>query len=180
MKSYTLTGIKTFRGMEGYGINATIRRDGKPVAFVMDHGDGGMMQVDFRNPGQSPVSFQKHADTWQSEQATAEKAALDWLANDPEAQSARDFDAELTAKYPDSHRPPTGASALEDWINAKVDQWEQAREKARMDRLATQKTLFRLPGDKDGEWRYFKQPPSTPGLLDHLKKKYPTAILYGA
>ena len=39
--SYTIKGVKTFRGMEGQGFNATLCRDGKPVAHVDDEGCGG-------------------------------------------------------------------------------------------------------------------------------------------
>ena len=38
---YTVTGIKSFRGREGYGFNATLHRDGRKVAFVIDQADGG-------------------------------------------------------------------------------------------------------------------------------------------
>ena len=39
--SYTIKGVKTFRGMEGQGFNATLCRDGKPIAHVDDEGCGG-------------------------------------------------------------------------------------------------------------------------------------------
>lgn len=38
---YRVTGVKTFRGREGYGYNATLWRGEKKVAFVMDEGCGG-------------------------------------------------------------------------------------------------------------------------------------------
>ena len=39
--SYTIKGVKTFRGREGQGFNATLCRDGKPVAHVDDAACGG-------------------------------------------------------------------------------------------------------------------------------------------
>jgi hypothetical protein len=41
MSIYTATKIKTFEGMEGRGYNATLLRDGKPVAEVIDDASGG-------------------------------------------------------------------------------------------------------------------------------------------
>lgn len=41
MSKYTVKGIKTFRGMEGQGFNATLYRDGKKVGLVIDEGNGG-------------------------------------------------------------------------------------------------------------------------------------------
>lgn len=46
---YTVKGIKTFIGMEGEGFNATLCRDGKPVAFVIDDASGGMMDFQWRD-----------------------------------------------------------------------------------------------------------------------------------
>lgn len=38
---YSVIKVKTFEGMEGKGFNATLCRDGKPIAFVIDEGCGG-------------------------------------------------------------------------------------------------------------------------------------------
>ncbi len=38
---YTVRDIKTFRGMEGEGFNATLCRDGRKVASVIDDATGG-------------------------------------------------------------------------------------------------------------------------------------------
>ncbi|MGD9643840.1 MAG: hypothetical protein AB7V08_14010 [Elusimicrobiales bacterium] len=40
--SYSITKVKTFRGDEGHGFNATLLFNGKPVADVDDMADGGM------------------------------------------------------------------------------------------------------------------------------------------
>ena len=38
---YTVTKVKTFQGMEGAGFNATLCKDGEPIALVIDEGCGG-------------------------------------------------------------------------------------------------------------------------------------------
>ena len=42
---YTVRDIKTFRGMEGEGFNATICRDGREIAFVIDDATGGDVHI---------------------------------------------------------------------------------------------------------------------------------------
>lgn len=44
---YSLRRIKTFRGMDGQGLNAELLRDGNVVAFLVDEGCGGMMHFDW-------------------------------------------------------------------------------------------------------------------------------------
>lgn len=44
---YSVTGIKSFRGREGYGFNANLHRDGRKVAFVMDEADGGELRYEW-------------------------------------------------------------------------------------------------------------------------------------
>lgn len=48
---YSVKGIKTFRGMEGQGFNATLYRGGKKVALVIDEGCGGSMIFEWVNGG---------------------------------------------------------------------------------------------------------------------------------
>ncbi len=49
MSVYTVRGIKTFKGMEGEGYNATLCRDGKPVALAVDDASGGPLQIDWKD-----------------------------------------------------------------------------------------------------------------------------------
>lgn len=46
---YSVKGIKTFEGREGYGFNATLLRDGVPVAFCIDAGNGGMVNIEWND-----------------------------------------------------------------------------------------------------------------------------------
>lgn len=43
MAKYEVRNVKSFRGMEGYGFNADLHRDGVRIALVIDGGDGGCM-----------------------------------------------------------------------------------------------------------------------------------------
>jgi hypothetical protein len=46
LAAYSVRKVKTFIGMEGEGFNATLCRDGKPIATVIDDASGGC--IDFR------------------------------------------------------------------------------------------------------------------------------------
>lgn len=59
--AYTVKGIKTFIGMEGHGYNASLYRDGKLVAFVIDDASGGPLQVEWKDAKDGLVEVQTKA-----------------------------------------------------------------------------------------------------------------------
>lgn len=157
--TYSIKGLKTFSGMEGQGLNATLLRDGKPVAFVLDEGYGGEMRFDFRNPGQSPASYK----------ATSTKQAR------KEEQAFQSFATHWLEECGDSEeRKLIGSPSFvrEVFVGSLVDAELNRR---RFDRLSKKKTLFRLKGSKPHEWRTISVPygPSVQAFLD---KKYPGQI----
>ena len=46
---FQVKGVKTFVGREGYGVNANLYYEGKKVAFLLDSGNGGCLDVDWEN-----------------------------------------------------------------------------------------------------------------------------------
>lgn len=46
---YTVKGVKSFRGNEGYGFNATLYKDGKAIAFVYDDANGGCYSYEWKD-----------------------------------------------------------------------------------------------------------------------------------
>lgn len=40
---YTVKGVKSFIGRQGHGFNASLYKDGKKIAFVIDNANGGML-----------------------------------------------------------------------------------------------------------------------------------------
>ena len=69
---YTVRNIKTFRGMEGEGFNATLCRDGKKIAFVIDDATGGDVQIQWTDAGS---------------QGAEEKRLMEFLKKLPKEQS---------------------------------------------------------------------------------------------
>jgi hypothetical protein len=48
-QGYTVKGLKTFVGTEGEGFNATLYRDGKAVAFVIEDASGGPLRIEWKD-----------------------------------------------------------------------------------------------------------------------------------
>lgn len=52
---YTVKGVKNFRGNEGYGFNATLYRDGKAIAFVIDDANGGCYSYEWKDKAEEAI-----------------------------------------------------------------------------------------------------------------------------
>lgn len=47
---YTVRNVRNFRGMEGEGFNATLYRDGRRIAFLVDDASGGEIRIQWADP----------------------------------------------------------------------------------------------------------------------------------
>jgi hypothetical protein len=143
---YTVTKIKTFRGREGYGLNATLCRDGKPVAFILDDANGGMVDFDWVD--------QKHGES--AEEAMF-KGFVASLPPDPEDKGST-LDPRTLEQF-----------AMERWVNAEVDRITNDK---RMRKACKTKTLFQVGAEVGGdEFRVIKGP-ALPHIREYLQKKY--------
>lgn len=52
---YSVKGVKNFRGNEGYGFNATLYKDGKAIAFVIDDANGGIYSYEWKDKAAEAV-----------------------------------------------------------------------------------------------------------------------------
>lgn len=80
---YTVKGIKTFVGMEGQGYNASLYRDGKPVAFVIDDASGGPLQVEWKDHAAERLTVETKdykGDPWTVKMTPEEKALHDHVS----------------------------------------------------------------------------------------------------
>lgn len=116
--NYAITKIKTFRGNEGFGLNATLTRDGKPIAFILDDANGGPMDFDWAD--------QNHGES--AEEAMF-KGFIAALPPDPE-------DKESTLS------PETLLGfAMENWVNVEVDRIKNDK---RFRKICKTKTMFQI------------------------------------
>lgn len=140
---YTVTKIKTFRGREGHGLNATLCRDGKPVAFVLDDANGGMVDFDWVD--------QMHGES--GEEAMF-KGFIASLPTDPE-------DKESTLS------PLTLQQfAMERWVNAEVDRIQNDK---KFRRLCKTSIVFQV-GAKVGSDEFHSV--KGLDLRAHIEQKY--------
>ena len=74
-KIYTVNGIKTFRGHDGYGYNCNILKNGKKIAQVLEDGWGGGLQIDWLdNKTQAVVTNRTYDDKEVTFNGTVEQA----------------------------------------------------------------------------------------------------------
>lgn len=144
---YTLKGVKTFRGRDGIGLNATLCRDGKEVAFLVDEGCGGMVffQWNDRMHGKSPEEdlFQAFIETERAK-IPADKV------NEHGMNERERFDGEM-------------------WVNALVDEMENAK---RLRRLSKTHTLYQIGAEIGGE-DFWKRKGVGPQVRAAIEKGHP-------
>lgn len=169
--AYTLAKVKTFRGMEGHGLNATLMHNGEAVAFILDEGNGGEVRFDFRNPGQTRRSFEA------TTRADAEREESEFLSHCRFWYAESGQKAKDEKEYGTDHPFDRDGFLMEVWVNHHID---EALNKRRLDRIAKTKTLFRLRGDDADAWRTVSAPYSE-GVQKFLNTKYGDKVvaIYG-
>lgn len=83
---YTVKGVKTFVGMEGHGYNASLYRDGKLVAFVIDDASGGPLQVEWKDHAAERLTVQTKdykGSPWTVKMTPEEKMLHDHVSTMP-------------------------------------------------------------------------------------------------
>lgn len=152
--NYTITKVKQFRGREGYGLNATILKDGKPIAFVLDQADGGDVQFDFTNPGQNAKSYAMHSPGARAEEAAfIEFCQKWWTESGADKEWAEEFAKVGGSRWRESETSPR--LIMDRWVSSLVDA-------EKFNRMSKKNTLFRLKGDSRGMWRKVNIPAGTP------------------
>ena len=87
---YSIKGLKFFRGMEGDGFNASLLKDGRRICFVIDEGNGGMLNYEELSDADEKmlkefvdvVRLEKSDATDESGFCDRKSFDLDWMLND--------------------------------------------------------------------------------------------------
>lgn len=156
---YTITKYKRFMGTDGHGFNATLCRDGKPVANMIDSGCGGCIDyswLDFHAP-RVDVPWLDWEDKPITIRATPEEALLyeecrgkTWTSNFKGMESK-------VFKYDPDYL-----------VGQLINDHENTR---RFKTMCKSKTLVAFRGDPEGEYRVFKVPFS-PRVKQELQARY--------
>ncbi len=143
----SVKAVKSFRGMEGYGFNAKLMLDGKEVAFVIDEGNGGCFNYE-----------------WKDRNAEKELQAI--AASEPPVacQYCRDCKAGKPCAEP-LHKDV-------DWLVSEVVDAFETEKKLRS--WCKKKMVFRLPADEHGSYRTMNCI-FTPESRAQIISKYPDA-----
>jgi len=158
MSKYSVSKIKTFTGMEGRGYNATLLRDGKPVADFRDAATGAPVWFDWLDiDATATVKGVDHKDEPVEYPGTVEEAAFvaycltlpKWTYADMTAHQSPDMVADKL-------------------VNA-------AETEKRLKRQFKTKLVFVDDGKEYAYGAKDKRDPLT--LVDELKRKYPKAII---
>ncbi len=140
LSDYSVKGVKTFLGMEGYGYNATLYREKKKVATVIDSGDGGETMINWEDRLAKRVeltgrNFSGKEFTYDG--TPEEKILIELLAKEP---MKKDDDGIMTDGY----------SETEDmFIGSLVTDYEMKKE---LRRLCKGNVCYKLKSDPAGTY----------------------------
>ena len=148
---WEVKGVKSFMGLDFAGYNASLYRNGKKVAFVIDEGCGGEPNFDWT----SPEDQEAFADYARSVEDLSEFTGSDGYG----------------ATLPDPERYYR-QMAVEFRISAMVEDYE---EEQRLRRKCKTKTYFRVKGDPEDVYRCYKHKYDDRMKL-HLLAKHPDII----
>jgi hypothetical protein len=158
MDKYTVSKIKTFEGMEGRGYNATLLRDGKPVADVIDDASGGGIQFRWMDrDAKAVVRTVNHKDEPHEYNGTVEEAL---------------FAAYCLTLPKWTYSGMTSFQSTDMVVDGLVNAVETEK---RLKRQFKTKLVFVDAGQEYSFGAKDKRDPMT--LVDELKRKRPTAVI---
>jgi len=154
-KDFTIKGLKTFTGMEGYGFNASLYYKGKKIAFVIDSAQGGCYDYQWADYDAQRVDI--NTRTWEGKPRTYkgtpyEKVLTEYSASLPPEQ------VEGMTLHPDNDTV----------VNDLVAEVEENRE---FKRKCKKKTLILTTDCSENSYIEFKYPYGA-GIKAHIEKKY--------
>lgn len=153
----TLKGVKTFAGMEGQGLNATLYYKGARVARIFDEGSGGEMRFywGLSVRGERPGAPQD----WMERDVRAYIVA----ANIP--PTPYDFGGGNAGSFP--YDLP---SFVNEWVDQKALERKLANWKKKM-------VVFTIPGGKEGEYNMVAHRGNPESTKVAILKGYPGATI---
>jgi len=150
---YSVKNIKSFTGREGLGFECTLYKDGKKIGTVTDTANGG--EVDF------------YLDKGEEDKLRAYCKTLPRTYYDDVKNTTS-----LTKKQFEKFWKEGREIHAGDFVTALVEKWENdKRQKAQRRRWCKRETVFRIEGDKKGNYRTISQPYDIK-IKAHLMQKY--------
>ena len=158
--TYTLKGLTSWRGREGYGFQVKLMADGKVIAEVTDEAHGGQIRWDIRDEAAMRAFGVAHG-------LVAPSDGSDVPTPNDLYSSRTGWEKELEVE-----------EVYSTAICEMVDALENAqRHKKQVRRWCKTETLFRLPEDKEGSYRTIKAVYAPPVRKFILQKYGPTVTI---
>lgn len=155
LTDYTVKGVKSFEGMEGLGFNATLYREGRKVATVIDDASGGEVMFRWLDEGASTVKYPHHGHNGETREldGTPEEALF----------------AKVVFDLPSVESHGMTLHKSEGWVVSDlVNEYEDRRW---LRRNTKTKTLFRLKGEEAGSYRTINSPYGEK-VVEYIMGKY--------
>jgi|GEM_PF-2141678 len=150
MRAYEVKNVKSFRGTEGHGFNATLYRYGKKVALVYDMADGGPINYDWVSK-EEEVAFDSYLSS------TPKDDSVVMLFEERKKQEGNEWMSDLDI---------TG----DIYVSNLVDLFESLKW---LKRNCRGKILFRTTEDDEGSYRTIPVPDGKLlNALVHIRQKY--------
>jgi hypothetical protein len=164
---YSVKNVKSFVGMDGYGFNANLYRGKKKVAFLIDEGCGGEVNIEWLDD-----KLPRLEKDYPSKEAY-EKAWADYKTARKEEQELLDAHVKSLPKV----QSDLGSKPMELTIDAGwfvtdcVSKWELERDVRKMKKQCQSKTLFKTADHGYGQYAIIKAP-CDEKIREHLRTKY--------
>jgi len=140
---YSIKNLKTFQGREGYGYNCNLYRQNKKIAFCYDDASGGMVHIDWANfPKNRTDETMTEWKAWCDEE---ERLLNEHLSTLPP----------IDTPYPSM---PTMEVNEEIFLDELINRWEEAKTERKLRKQCQTKTLIRLQGDNEYQYRIINAP----------------------
>jgi len=159
---YEVKNVKTFKGMEGDGFNASLYRNGKKVAFVIDSANGGeynFQWVDWKSP-RADINITDYKGEPHTFKGSPEEKIL--------YEHIETLPLEKSEYSPDGMKADTD-TFVSDLVSKYVSEgW--------MKRQLKKKYLFQIGKEIGGEsYQTFKKTSSMTKakVIEHIEKNYP-------
>lgn len=160
---YSVKGVKSFTGREGLGFEATLCRDGKAVAHVLDEARGGVFRFDWADHAKPSVTLTV-ANTHNASGGSAD------IRVSPEEASLRAWVAAL---------PPMmlgGEAMTRDMDMFVASVVDEHMAKANLKRTFTRSFKDKVVGISGGDVLTFKVAP-TPDGIERVRKHKPGVVI---
>lgn len=145
---YSVKNVVSFVGMDGYGFNANLYRGKKKVAFCVDDGNGGEVNIHWEDG-----------------------------YNGEESKLLTEFVKTIPPVPCDIEGVESIAVDVSFFVSCLIDVYENQKLIKKLKKQCETKTLFRIPNQRSGEY-FVKTLQYSPNIAQIIRSRYPDAEIF--